>query len=49
MTEHAPSSGLLPEQIDARTGEPKSATPLAWSHAAFLELVHRYHRTMAAP
>jgi alpha,alpha-trehalase len=49
VTQHAPASGLLPEQIDARTGEPKSATPLAWSHAAFLELVHRYHRSMAAP
>ncbi|HEV2166337.1 MAG TPA: glycoside hydrolase family 15 protein, partial [Thermoplasmata archaeon] len=42
----APTSGLLPEQIDARTREPKSATPLVWSHATFLELVHRYHAAM---
>jgi hypothetical protein len=25
--------GLLPERVDARTGEPRSTTPLAWSHA----------------
>ncbi len=41
---HATATGLLPEQIDARTGEPKSATPLSWSHAAFLDLVNRYRR-----
>jgi oligosaccharide amylase len=45
IVERATSSGLLPEQLDARTGEPKSATPLAWSHAAFLDLVDRYHRS----
>lgn len=25
--------GLLPERVDAHTGEPRSTTPLAWSHA----------------
>lgn len=25
--------GLLPERVDARTGKPRSSTPLAWSHA----------------
>jgi hypothetical protein len=25
--------GLLPERVNARTGEPTSTTPLAWSHA----------------
>ena len=25
--------GLLPERVDARTGVPRSTTPLAWSHA----------------
>ncbi|HEY7255154.1 MAG TPA: glycoside hydrolase family 15 protein [Solirubrobacterales bacterium] len=25
--------GLLPERVDARTGIPRSTTPLAWSHA----------------
>jgi GH15 family glucan-1,4-alpha-glucosidase len=28
--------GVLPEQVDARTGRPLSVTPLAWSHAAYL-------------
>ena len=25
--------GLFPERVDARTGVPRSTTPLAWSHA----------------
>jgi GH15 family glucan-1,4-alpha-glucosidase len=25
--------GLLPERVDARTGAPRSTTPLTWSHA----------------
>jgi GH15 family glucan-1,4-alpha-glucosidase len=33
---------MLPERVDARTGIPRSTTPLAWSHAfavlALLEL-----------
>lgn len=33
---------LLPEQIDRTTGEPKSATPLAWSHSTFVDVVHKY-------
>jgi oligosaccharide amylase len=39
---HATPTGLLPEQVDARTGEAKSATPLVWSHATFLDIVNRY-------
>jgi alpha,alpha-trehalase len=39
---HATPTGLLPEQVDAHTGGAKSATPLVWSHAAFLDIVHRY-------
>jgi hypothetical protein len=35
-------AGMLPERVDARTGIPRSTTPLAWSHAfailALLEL-----------
>ncbi|HEV2519150.1 MAG TPA: glycoside hydrolase family 15 protein [Thermoplasmata archaeon] len=46
VVDHTPPSGLLPEQVDARTGQAKSATPLTWSHAAFLELVHRYRAMM---
>jgi GH15 family glucan-1,4-alpha-glucosidase len=29
----ATSAGTLPERVDARTGVPRSTTPLAWSHA----------------
>lgn len=29
----ATPAGLLPERVDARTGLPRSTTPLAWSHA----------------
>ncbi|HYP56261.1 MAG TPA: glycoside hydrolase family 15 protein [Solirubrobacterales bacterium] len=29
----ATPAGLLPERVDARTGAPRSTTPLAWSHA----------------
>ncbi|HET7590810.1 MAG TPA: glycoside hydrolase family 15 protein [Solirubrobacterales bacterium] len=38
----ATPTGLLPERVDARSGVPRSTTPLAWSHAfailALLEL-----------
>jgi oligosaccharide amylase len=33
---------LLPEQVDRATGEPKSATPLAWSHSTFVDVVHKF-------
>jgi len=33
---------LLPEQLDRATGEPKSATPLTWSHSTFVDVVHKY-------
>jgi oligosaccharide amylase len=42
---HATPAGLLPEQVDAVTGEPKSATPLVWSHATFLDVISRYRRS----
>lgn len=29
----ATPTGLLPERVDAKTGAPRSTTPLAWSHA----------------
>ncbi|MFL5898148.1 MAG: hypothetical protein ACJ76D_06745 [Solirubrobacterales bacterium] len=29
----ATPAGVLPERVDARTGVPRSTTPLAWSHA----------------
>ncbi|HYA10845.1 MAG TPA: glycoside hydrolase family 15 protein [Thermoplasmata archaeon] len=39
---HATPTHLLPEQLDRRTGEPKSATPLAWSHSTFVDVVHKF-------
>jgi len=39
---HATPTHLLPEQIDRNTGEPKSATPLTWSHSTFVDVVHKY-------
>ncbi len=39
---HATPTRLLPEQIDRVTGEPKSATPLTWSHSTFVDVVHKY-------
>jgi len=31
--EHTTAHDFIPEQSDKRTGEPASASPLAWSHA----------------
>lgn len=42
VAEKATSTRLLPEQIDRTTGEPKSATPLTWSHSTFVDVVHKY-------
>lgn len=35
----AGESGLLPEQLDCVSGEHRSVSPLAWSHAMYLELL----------
>jgi oligosaccharide amylase len=39
--EQATPLGLLPEQVDLKTGEPTWVTPLAWSHALFVLALHR--------
>jgi len=44
---HATPTRLLPEQIDRVTGEPKSATPLTWSHSTFVDVVHKYAESEA--
>jgi glucoamylase len=36
---YAPASGALSEQFDQRTGIPRSAQQLAWSHAAFISSI----------
>ncbi len=41
-TAHATPTRMLPEQVDRATGEPRSATPLAWSHSTFVDVVHKY-------
>ena len=43
--EHATPTQMLPEQIDAATGEPKSATPLTWSHSTFVDVIHKYQES----
>jgi GH15 family glucan-1,4-alpha-glucosidase len=35
--DRAASTGVLPEQVDAVTGEPLSVSPLTWSHAEFVK------------
>jgi len=44
---HATPTRLLPEQIDRITSEPKSATPLTWSHSTFVDVVHKYAESEA--
>lgn len=43
---HASPTGLLPEQVDSKTGQPTSVTPLAWSHSTFVDVVNKYRRTL---
>lgn len=40
--QHAEDSGVLPEQLDPRTGKPLSATPLTWSHAGYVFSILTY-------
>ena len=44
--DHATPTRLLPEQIDATSAEPRSATPLTWSHSTFVDVVHKYQRAI---
>jgi hypothetical protein len=37
----ATPAGSLPERVDARTGIPRSTTPLAWSHAFAILALHQ--------
>lgn len=46
---HSTPTGLLPEQVDSQEGRPRSATPLVWSHATYLDLVSRYRLTGPRP
>ena len=42
VTKHASPSGVLPEQLNPKTGDQLSATPLTWSHAAYVHVLLRY-------
>src|SRR5262249_4144006 len=42
VVKHMYPSGVLAEQLDPYTGESLSATPLAWSHAVYVETVLQY-------
>jgi glucoamylase len=41
--------GLLPERVDARTGAPRSTTPLAWSHAFAILALRAIYRRRSRP
>ncbi len=42
VVKHAAPSGVLAEQLNPHTGESISATPLTWSHAAYVSAVLKY-------
>lgn len=42
VVEHRYNSGVLAEQLNPYTGESRSATPLVWSHAVFVETILKY-------
>jgi glucoamylase len=42
VADRALPSGVLAEQIDPRTNEPLSVSPLAWSHGTFIATVQQY-------
>ncbi len=44
VADHALQSGVLAEQIDAKTQKPLSVSPLTWSHGTFIMAVQEYLR-----
>jgi oligosaccharide amylase len=42
VSDHALSSGLLPEQLNPYDGSPLSVAPLTWSHATVVQCVSKY-------
>lgn len=42
VADHALSTGLLPEQLHPKTGEPLSVCPLTWSHSEFVDTITDY-------
>jgi GH15 family glucan-1,4-alpha-glucosidase len=48
VTNQSLPSGVLGEQIDPFSGEPRSISPLTWSHAAYITTTHRLLRRLTA-
>ena len=48
VADRALKSGILAEQVDPYTDEPLSVSPLTWSHATFVAVVHEYINRLAA-
>ena len=46
--DHASSTGLLPEQVNAADGSPVGVLPLAWSHAAYIIAIRRHAAQLAS-
>lgn len=46
VADHALPSGVLPEQINPKTHEPASVSPLTWSHGTFIAAVQEYLRKL---
>jgi glucoamylase len=42
VVDHSLPSGVLAEQINPKTGEPLSISPLTWSQGAFITVVQKY-------
>lgn len=45
--DHALSSGVMSEQIDAKTGLPVSVSPLTWSHSTFVAVTAKFREKLA--
>lgn len=45
VVDRASPTYLLSEQVDAETAQAKSATPLAWSHSTYVDVVHKFQRS----
>jgi len=48
VADRALSSGVLAEQVNPYTNEPLSVSPLTWSHATFIIVVHEYINKLSA-
>ena len=47
--ERAGPGDMLPEQLDAASGERRGVVPLVWSHSTFIETVNLYSRHSPVP